>query len=286
MDSRQRALRRLAHWQARANRWVDAGHYHGAERCFARATRLAENLLDARDPALARLYNDHAILGKHRGDFEQAEARYLRALWIAQQQARPDPEALASIHHNLGGLAHARGDYAAGESWARRGIEWRQSCCAPDDPALLADRAAWVALLDGLGRYQQSEPVHRELLAAFEALHADGEVAATLNNLGVLCLNSARPEEAEQHLRRAVELKESTLGSTHPELAHSLVNLATACRRLGRTVQARELYTRALGILESQLLPEHPRLVKLRRQLERLAPTVPKLTPCAAAAGP
>ena len=71
---------------------------------------------------------------------------------------------MASIWHNLGGLEHARGRPEIGEPYARKAWQLRRAALGDEHPDTVADEAALAGLLDGLGRYDESEPIYRKAL--------------------------------------------------------------------------------------------------------------------------
>ena len=64
--------------------------------------------------------------------------------------------------------------------------------------------------------------------------------------------------EALPLYKRALAIREKTLGPEHPEVALSLNNLAELYRVQGEYAEALPLYKRSLAIAEKALGPEHP----------------------------
>jgi Protein of unknown function (DUF2914)/Tetratricopeptide repeat len=63
---------------------------------------------------------------------------------------------------------------------------------------------------------------------------------------------------AEQLLREAAAVQETTLGSEHPDLATTLNNLAFVCERTNKIADAERNYRRAHAIAVASLGPKHP----------------------------
>ena len=57
---------------------------------------------------------------------------------------------------------------------------------------------------------------------------------------------------------RALEIRKTVLGPTHPDTAASLNNLAVLHKTMGEHAKALPLYVRALEIREAALGPTHP----------------------------
>src|SRR5262245_56367032 len=64
--------------------------------------------------------------------------------------------------------------------------------------------------------------------------HAD--LANTLNNLGIVCELTDKPDEAEQYFRRAVSIARTSLPPDHPFVATSQKNLHDFCEARGKRV--------------------------------------------------
>jgi tetratricopeptide (TPR) repeat protein len=70
----------------------------------------------------------------------------------------------------------------------------------------------------------------------------------TLNNLAELYRVQGRHAEAEPLYRRALAIREKTLGPDHPDVATVLVNYAALLRETGRGAEAEKLEARAQAI--------------------------------------
>ncbi len=91
----------------------------------------------------------------------------------------------------------------------------------------------------------------REVIEAAEQAAADGDYAS-----------------AEQLLREAAELQESSLGPTDPNLANTLNNLGVVCEITKKPVEAEAFFRRAYAIATAALEPNHPFVLTSRKNLE------------------
>ncbi len=77
------------------------------------------------------------------------------------------------------------------------------------------------------GNFAAAENLLREAARLQEAelgpRHPD--LANTLNNLGIVCEMTSKPDEAEQYFRRAVSIARTSLPPEHPFVATSQKNL-------------------------------------------------------------
>jgi hypothetical protein len=63
------------------------------------------------------------------------------------------------------------------------------------------------------------------------------DLANTLNNLGIVCEMTGKPDEAEQYFRRAVSIARTSLPPDHPFVATSQKNLRDFCDTRGKQVE-------------------------------------------------
>jgi tetratricopeptide repeat protein/DUF2914 family protein len=87
--------------------------------------------------------------------------------------------------------------------------------------------------------YAAAENLLREAARLQEASlgprHPD--LANTLNNLGIVCELTDKPDEAEQYFRRAVSIARTSLAPDHPFVATSQKNLRDFCEARGKKVE-------------------------------------------------
>ncbi len=129
------------------------------------------------------------------------------------------------------------------------------------------DRAALAAIVDGLGRSDEAEALLRDALVVFEHAAQHHDVGVTLGNLAAIAHRRGDHAEAERLHRRALAIKEATLGGDHPELAITLANLSTTLRAAGRPDEAVPLDRRAHALLDGRVAPDHPTLALVRSRL-------------------
>jgi len=74
-------------------------------------------------------------------------------------------------------------------------------------------------------------------------------------------------EEAENHYRRALAIKEKLLGAASPDVALTRNNLGKLLTNMGRSAEAVPLLEAAVVALETRLPPGHPHLSAARENL-------------------
>ena len=89
------------------------------------------------------------------------------------------------------------------------------------------------------GNYASAEALLREAAHLQEASlgprHPD--LANTLNNIGIVCEITGKPDDAEQYFRRAVSIARTSLHPDHPFVATSQKNLRDFCEARGKKVE-------------------------------------------------
>jgi tetratricopeptide (TPR) repeat protein len=219
------------------------------------------------DSAQAR--NNLAVLYKYWGRFDDGVRLYEQALASMIAIHGEESLACASVYHNLGGILHARGDFVAAEEPGRKAWEISRRLLGENDPRTMLDAVAYAAILDGLERYDVSEPIYRSALSIFDkAFGAEhDEMATTLHNLAAVLAARGDMVGAEQHYRRALAIKETLFGADHPDVAMTSSNLGRLLTDGGRSREAVPLLARAVTVLEQRLPRGHPHLELVRNNL-------------------
>jgi tetratricopeptide (TPR) repeat protein len=94
--------------------------------------------------------------------------------------------------------------------------------------------------------------IRRRVLGAEAA-----DVAASLDNLGLIAIERTRYQQAEQRHREALAIRRKLLDPSDPAIAQSLSNLALTLRERGQYDEAETLVREALAIRRLKLGPEH-----------------------------
>lgn len=105
---------------------------------------------------------------------------------------------------------------------------------------------------EGQRNFVDAEPRYLEALRILRKVRGPNhpDVAAILNNLGVLHRMHGQYPEAEHYLKRALAIKEGARGASHPDVALTVMNLAELYVAKGEYDTAAGLYERSLDIYE------------------------------------
>jgi tetratricopeptide (TPR) repeat protein len=100
------------------------------------------------------------------------------------------------------------------------------------------------------GRYGESEPIYRKVLAVRRRVlgeeHAD--TAASYLNLASALVNQGKYSEADSILQSSLAIKQRVLGEDHPGTSNAYSELGMLRTHQGRHTEAEPLYRKALAI--------------------------------------
>jgi tetratricopeptide (TPR) repeat protein len=245
------------------------GEYARAESDLEQALAISVAAFGEASEEAAEARNNLGVLYKYCGRFDEGLKLYSHALGPIIAIHGHTSLATATVYHNIGGILHARGDFAAAEAPARWAWEISRKLLGEDNPQTMVDAAAYAGVLDGLERYDESEPIYRRALAIFEQAYGPEhyEVAATLHNLAAVLAAQGQPGAAEKHYCRALMIKEKLLGTDNPDVATTRNNLGKLLAEVGRPIEAVPLLEAAVAVLEDRLAPGHPHLSAARENL-------------------
>lgn len=119
-----------------------------------------------------------------------------------------------------------------------------------DDLRLALTLSSLAQAHQGQREFVAAEPLYVEALDIVQRVRGPEhpDVAAILNNLGVLHRMHGQLPEAMQHLTRALDIKQQALGPSHPDVALTLMNLAQVYAARDDYEETLRLYRRSLDI--------------------------------------
>lgn len=226
------------------------------------------------EPEHLSAWNELGIVYKYLAKFEKARKCYRAALRYCDSCLTGSAryELLANLYHNLGGLEHAQRRFRRAEPYARKSVGYRLRVRPKNPLSIAADRVALAAILDGLGKFVESQALYSSALRVYRRAHGEShrEVALVLNNLAAVYQKSRRTERAEKMYRAALAMKTETLGKAHPDVAVTMNNLAMLLATQRRSAEAERYFERAHKSLANALGQKHPNVCAVGANLERL----------------
>ncbi len=243
---------------AEAARLYTEGHYNEAERA-------ARQAIDAADTAAA--HRQLAQTLRALGQFEDAQAEAERALKVGEAGSTTGASEADAARLELARVYIELGKYQDALELSR-GVVERHA----DDPEVLAAGLTIEAEAQrGLGEYAEALRTGQRALQAAERVDPKAAATAdTLNTLALIYMGLRDYDEAGRLHRRALEIREQTLGSNHPVTAESALNLGGVAWATRQYDEAEKLMQRALKIREQSLPADHPRLASTTNNLAEL----------------
>ncbi|MEM6991167.1 MAG: serine/threonine-protein kinase [Myxococcota bacterium] len=221
------------------------------------AVRLADEVVEAAQllaylPVRAEALYWRGTLAGDDGRWDDARRDLIEAAADAQESGHTS--FLGSALIGLIGSAEGNEEAALVEMWGR----WAQSVInrRGGDADLRSD------LEPALGMYYaragDAERGYEHLIAGLELESGDTpqNLAMAHNNVGEVCRQLGRFDEAETHANKALELRLAELGEDHPHVAMSLLNLGAIAQGRGDLERAAEFYGRSLAIYERSVGPD------------------------------
>lgn len=190
--------------------------------------------------------------------FPDAERVARRALELRRALGPDDARSAASLAM-LAQALDKQERYEEAEAMHLESLELRRAHLGRRHLEVATGLHNYALMLEGLGRYDESEEIYREALEMRIELGAPPrDIAFTLDNLGVVHYYQGRFEEAERVMREALAMRRETLGADHPDVAQSLHNLAATLAARGSDEDLEPLHREALEIIRRTHSPGHP----------------------------
>ncbi len=221
-----------------------------AEAAFVAAMERAEAAGDALTRVRARIYLVY-LIGKDRD--RTTEALALGEQAVAQLDGLGSrPLLRARLLSNLAtAVARARkADHTRSVELHRKAIELFVGQLGPSHPSLLSAHLNLGRALVYAGDLSEGEDELRNALSRAQKIWGKGHpnTARIWGMLGIALTSQKKYEQAEQALRRSLELREQALGTHAQEVGSALYSLARLLRRLERDAEAVPLLRRGIEI--------------------------------------
>jgi len=262
-----------------------ANDFEGAERCYAKALTLAEEVLGPDNKELLNFLHNYAIFKLREDQYPQAKellqraasltgadafkpllnsmadfrlaGDYVRAEWLCRyaiEYVTPisgtDNGIGATLFNQLAILLSHRGDVDQARELYRKALVAAEKEYGSTSIKLQPFLFNLAEFLKGLGDSKEAEALYRRALANSEADPSDKDgIASNLSNLGVFYLETNHMKEAQPLLARALEIRKGE-GTESRGLAIVHLNLASLYEKNGNRELAESSYLEALRIAE------------------------------------
>jgi eukaryotic-like serine/threonine-protein kinase len=178
------------------------------------------------------------------------------------------PAARADLLGAMGRAYKGLGDYEAALRLSGEALAVRRELLSGDAVGLAGAILDHAGVVASAGDPARATGIAGEGLAVLEAAgRADGEVAVRAHRALANYNKDARPEIAEEHVRRAIELLQRSTPGESASLALLLHDLAVLRERQGHPEEGVALKLRALAMIEPRIEPGAPVLHQMRSNL-------------------
>lgn len=196
------------------------------------------------------------------------EGRYAEALPLAEKllalttvENGLSPSDIAWSNEQLARVYEGLGRWAEAEAATRKALAINESLGASGANNAVTNRTRLAIFFEAQGRLADAEKLYAA--AGPRASTMQAEVAHRLNYLSVIRDAQGRHDDAELIAKRALVLRQQTIGPEHADTGLTMNNLAMTYWALGRKAEAAPLLRRAIGIIEKTKGAGHPDLAKL-----------------------
>jgi tetratricopeptide (TPR) repeat protein len=167
----------------------------------------------------------------------------------------------------VGRLQELTGDYAASVRTLKDAGVAAEAGRHDEFAARTCNNLVWV-LGERLGKYAEAHELAREAHAKIERLGHEELLRADLDaRLGTIFFEEAKYDQALEHSRRALAIREKVLKPSDPAIASSLGDLGDILLQLGKYDEAVIDHRRALELMTRALGPDHPQVADLTGNL-------------------
>ena len=192
-----------------------------------------------------------------RGDYAGALPALEAARDAAEHAGRRDPE-VASVLNNLGTAYTELGRSRDAQFVFERSLAMRRDAGEIATPAVAATLNNLGSVYLKLGVFSKAEET-LERASAIDDSNSDALNGARVwIALGSVYEAEHRWDDAEKQFRKALKVREQTLGPEHRDTAAALNNLGVFLQLRHRPEEAEPVLTRAMKIWRTELGPMHP----------------------------
>lgn len=198
-------------------------------------------------------YNFGGVDTYYDGEFVDSEKLLLQALDETTKKNR-----LGDTHERLGAVYAALGRFQEAEQQYQQALQLKEESLGHKHREL-------ASILNNIGDLQyllqkteETESYYRRALEINTRDQFSLEVGRSLNGLAILHNDEGEYVEAENHLKRAIEIHDKGQRRNNPYLATALTNLGILYTNLGRYAEAEPQFERAKYIHDAGVRVDHP----------------------------
>ncbi len=239
--------------------YQELGLYESAAESLQSALEIERSLADDNELRLANVLVENGILRSELGDFDGARRFYTEALDVRRSVLNePHVDIVRSLRDI--GITYWRQDQL------QEALELAQEArrmfddLGEEHPAIDVSLNSNLAnVYHHLERYEESEPLQQEILAARYKLLGEDHLQTGFahDNLAITLDSMGRSDEAEEHYRKALAILIKVYGEGHPEVAQTMMNVAGFLSTKGELDEAEALLLQAKDTFEAVVGPDY-----------------------------
>jgi len=201
--------------------------------------------------SIGSAYNNLAICYENLNRLDKAELASRQAVSLAKMDAGPSSPGVLKATSNLCMILNRQGKYKE----AKRLIEPALNAVSKDPeknamPFVALNREDAEALRQE-GKFGEAEQRLKTAINLAEKLNAAKVIMAGLwCDFGLLYVTQERYSQSESCYKKALEIRQASLGEDHPQTAAALSDLAEVYRRHGKSQLAEEYFKRSIADME------------------------------------
>ena len=259
---------------------TNEGRFAEAEPLLRRALADRAAVLGPADPAVAQSYAALGALTRRQGRLAEAEREYRRAAARYRALYGTGHVRYGHVLNQLGVVLKNGGDYGGAEPYYRDALAIFRRAYGEQHPETALALGNLGLLLKDRGRladspsraaalYAEAEPLVRQSLAIYRALHGDDHLrtAHTEAHLGMLALARGQARDAEALFRRSLRHHDAArTPPMHSARPYPMTGLGEALVAQGRAAEAEPTLREALAIREAST-PGHWRIAEAQSAL-------------------
>jgi len=240
------------------------GRFEKAREHWERALEIRKVKMGTEHPRVADCQMNLGIVCQRMQDYEQSKGYFQSAYRIILNAFGPEhPKTVRSVQNLFGFYQHV-GMIDSAAAYGELAVSTSRAVYGPNHFETAINLANLAVLQIDMLQLDLAEINLEEAIAILDRISSTPatqlQQAVFLNNLGNVYSQLSKHLKAIDSYRRALVIRESLLGSEHPEVAVTLGNLANTYVLLGEWKQAEEMNLRALDSFEKFYGANHTEL--------------------------
>jgi nephrocystin-3 len=242
-----------------------------AEKHFLRVLRILSQNSNVNPADICNALQNLALLYSDSSHFEEAAVYFRRALHIARESFKEDNPCIPTILFNLAGCLHEMNRPLEADSFARQAVYLGEQAWGKRHPMVahyLTDLARHMLLRRPIEAERLSQRAMRIYIDYFG--EEDVRLIDPLRNIADIRQSSNLLTEAEELLRRALDLARNQEEPDETRIALAFENLAYVVKKQGRLEQAADFLERSIQHYSKVYSRNHPGIRRLTDALEEI----------------